>query len=309
LAVFGGTLRNTKFGKLNCQEATFERCDFSGSDFSHASLENVTFQDCQLEGTDFSHAMLFRAKFLSMNSDRSSLHNAIFVAAGLQEASFSNVSLLKIDAGRADFQNASFRNAPLTDAVLNSADLRGVQGLVLDHTSTRLAYFSPGAGDDWSTLRRTYTGVRFALILILSAVFAATFVLKALVFYVLGIYSAISVGGYSLERYCQIAACVKEPLYFFLFGMSDGPLAAALVFFGLLYNGVRFFVTYKVAMLREEEDRSNCSPRLAEYEWLTPLHCFLYLAQFLVLMLLALHVWTLLTTPLMVPSVPGSFAQ
>ncbi len=298
----GGAFPDADFSKLNCQEAVFERCDFSGANFQRASIEGATFQDCRLEGTDFSQAALLRAKFLSTASPKASLHNASFVGADCQEALFSDVNLLNINAERADLRNARFYDAPLTGAILNSADLRDAQGIVLDQTSTRLTYFSSDAGDDWSTLRRTYTGARFALILILSAVFAATFILKALAFYVLAIASTVSIGGYSLERYCQTAGCVEQPLYFFLSGLSDGPLAVALVAFGLIYNGLRFFVTYKITALREEEDRSNCSPRLAEYAWLIPLHCFLYLAQYLALLLLALNAWTLATTPMLVPA-------
>jgi hypothetical protein len=80
---------------------------------------------------------------------------------------------------------------------LEGADVRGATGLMLDDTKIRNTRFEPTADDEWSVLRRNYTGPRFAITLLALVAFALPYLGK-------------SIGWVAANRAQQRAAIVFE---------------------------------------------------------------------------------------------------
>jgi hypothetical protein len=70
--------------------------------------------------------------------------------------------------------------ADLMAAHLEGADVRTAIGLTLDDTNIRNTRFEPTAGDEWSVLRQSYTGPRFAITLLALVAFALPYMAKSL---------------------------------------------------------------------------------------------------------------------------------
>ena len=329
----GIELRNEHLPGLRARDADFVDCDFSatslaGGDFSGATFTNVAFQQ-----TDLTGATLIGATF----DEDCVLSPAILKNAVAGHAAFLGCSLEDADAEGANFEHAMFTGAMLTGARFDRTDLRGAQGLVFDRTSVRGAVFAPDAADDWSRLRRNYTGARFLLTMLALLVFVGVLAAKAFALYGIALIetaaipdrAALLAGAASadslIEAYCRQegATCRTTSLWRVLLGFTDGYFAATYVLLSIAYNAARFVMTVSVAGMRDEEERSGRTPhRIARpqarkgiggwiearctacrvsYGWLLPVDRFLGWYRWVVLAAFLGGVVDIALTPIVLP--------
>jgi hypothetical protein len=171
--------------------------DWTGVNFSNGSLTGKNFSNHVLDGAQLYHA---------------DLRGCMFVGARLRNANLEAANLAGADLRGADLTGANLKGARLkgtilTGAILDRADLRFAQDIRFDENPVEGARFSSRFGiwrpelpeaysdwaerigsfdDRWSKLRRTYTGPRFALLLLLTLAFLVPRVLKTTALVVLG---------------------------------------------------------------------------------------------------------------------------
>jgi uncharacterized protein YjbI with pentapeptide repeats len=80
----------------------------------------------------------------------------------------------------ATFRDARLGNANFDEAQLERADVRGATGLLFDGTYVRDIRIEADAPDPWSVLRRTYSGPRYFVHLLLLVAFFTPYVAKGL---------------------------------------------------------------------------------------------------------------------------------
>jgi hypothetical protein len=186
-------------------------------------------------------------------------------------------------------------------AEFTDTDFRGAQGYQFDDNLLSRVILSPNASDQWSTLRRSYTGGRFGINLMFLVLFFLPIVMKAMFWMQVAHFESF-IGHVEItlakaadalaalpdqtmqslgEKIRKIAArgscltghCERVWLPAILLGVPL-PFRASTwlgyVFLGviaaagsllILYNGVRGVLTYLVLPLRDEEERSGHTPR------------------------------------------------
>lgn len=261
------TIQGADLRGLNCAEFVFVDCDFSRCDFSRGDFAAATFKDCRLLNTDFSYSNLFDARFESSGNtgeQTCDLTRANLSHVVANPAHFIRVNLGDITAESARFQGANFDGSNLKGACLNLANLDQASNYQLDGCQTHLTEFSAQADDDWSVLRRTYTGLNLFLNLIPVTVFVLILTTKTLLHYVAGYLKAAAL---SIASFCELdpGACSSVKLLSVVSGWDHGFMAFVFVLFSLVFNGGRYFVTRRVVAMREAEDRSQRSPERAAY--------------------------------------------
>ena len=283
---------------VNLRGALLQNADFTGkaigTNFSRATLSDVIFDDALLWSCNFSGAVLqscsFKgAKFAELSEKRYFLKKPKV----LRSAGFENVR-----ASDCDFQQASFSKISLWQNQFVNCDFRRAAGVVLDNNVLRNSLFSPYAGDDWSVLRRHYTGANMAFLLLASLIFFLPWALDAAYWVNLGRFentlaekiahaeavveqaelserAKTSMQALS-ERLVDpnVGACVGDapnakksefdqcrPVWQILLGWhEEGVWAAFISGFLLLFNGLRLGLTWLIAPLRDEERRSSHTP-------------------------------------------------
>lgn len=226
----------------------------SGSEIIHlewAELENARLEHADLEGAHLEHAYLRDAH----------LEHAILRDSHLEHANLFGASL-----EHADLRRAYLENATLLEADLSSAELRDARGLRFDDNPIRDIRIEGNARDPWSVLRRSYTGPWFFAHLLLLVIFFAPYAGKV-----------VALTGVA-EAYALVSELIPvlegEPIsvsfrltraFNVLIGIEQGCPAFVFALVVVGYNGLRAVLTLRVSMLRDAEERSVISPRLAEY--------------------------------------------
>jgi uncharacterized protein YjbI with pentapeptide repeats len=381
-----------KFIHSRLRKVTFDNTNLTGASFEGATLDDCEFRsDHSLEQISFFLATLRGGLFLtqetmrSLNFGRGSLERVVFQRgkmecckftgkATVRDCSFDRVSLVDCDFRYADLSRSSFietrfENVDLFAANLSGSDLRGAKGYQLDNNLAQGTVMSPAATDEWSTLRRAYTGPRMTFNLIFLGLYFAPIGVKAAILVQLAHLETSSVKmaemtqniastltlshdlilhgigillSYLTANFpCLNGGCeVYLPLV--LLGLSGwskasctGRLLLLTVPLLLLYNLARFGLTWLVAPLRDEEQRSGHVPRrsfarqdpdfllsLAQnpskptvqdrviamwqritlrYGWMVYLHRLVLTLAWLAYSLAIFHIIDFLTTDLMVP--------
>lgn len=190
--------------------------------------------------------------------------------------------------------------ADVEAANFEAAEVFDTRGLRLNSTYIRNARFSPAASDPWSVLRRKYTGVMFALNLLLTTVFLIPHFADALMWRAVAQTQQIAVDvKHTVEeiteeavrngnnaasvvrqarlklqlRECITAThCIEWPLWKILLGIHRGRSYWMLAVVLLLYNASRAILTVNVGLLRDQEERSGYSPAWRNYWWLHWIH-------------------------------------
>ena len=280
--------------RTSFREASFGSCvSFSRTRFgAGASFWHTTFGDA----ADFVAARFGRSAKLD---DASFGEGASFCYATFEEhvsfegARFSRAArFCKARLPKADFRGASLADADLEEAHLEQADVRGVQGLLFDDNYVRDLRIEGNAPDPWSVLRRTYSGPRYFLHLLLLIAFFTPYVAKAL-YYTYASHlqeQAITTFGklqMQIEQtpllhgdglpWPDLAALTVEmeqsfyqqhvytpTVWQFLTG-GHGLFGLTLAAVAVLYNALRLALTLQVSHLREAEERSHTTPRLVDY--------------------------------------------
>ncbi|MBI1380960.1 MAG: hypothetical protein GC161_07730 [Planctomycetaceae bacterium] len=225
---------------------------------------------------------------------------------------------------------SNFRGASMEDA-----DLRGARGFRPDETLMRGVRLSAHAPDSWSQLRANYTGPRLAFNLMFLAIYFVPLIAHTAVIAAIGNAEARagmtlmqmenSLQSASLEQ-SHVAEVVRlagaqfrqrlaggqdsilqeTTVWRAVLGIDRGASVWLPVILLLLYNCSRAVLTYRVAPLRDDEERSGVSPRYLgkfteSYGWLIPVH---RLVRLLFLIAAASLIWRsgqLLGTPIWLP--------
>jgi hypothetical protein len=335
--------------------------DFSGIFLNNADLRHVRFDMANLSQANIGASDLSKASLWDANLHRASLSNSKLVEANLGDADLTEANLTGADLRNADLSlvkaskailyGADLSGANLEDADLSMADLRATRGTRLDSTFIRDARFSPNAPDPWSTLRRNYTGPRLLFHLLVLVAFFLPYAARTMTWvgvnraqesiisttaqlkrvadrlveegHPSSVIQGESVAQLSRLQPCLTRECTKLPIWKVLVGLDRGPgywvLAVAL----LLYNFCRGLLTWRVAPLRDEEERSGHTPPLKgkpfqtfewrngfgwlrswlnSYGWLIWPHRIVQGLLFVAALSFLFHAWDWLTRPVWLPS-------
>ena len=222
--------RNNPEIKPNLKGADLRRADLSGADLYRANLSGANLRSADLSGAD--------------------LRSANLSGAYLNDANLSGANLFI----------ANLSGANLFIANLSDADVSGVNPLPLDDTIIRGTRFDANARDQWSVLRREYTGVSMALNFLFVFLFFLPVAAKAL-----GLWSYAQIdqkltgsteAAQGSIRMIEVLLGLHQPL------SLNGVMAYFTI--GLIvYQLVRWQFTKSIALMRDAEERSGVSPSLA----------------------------------------------
>ena len=247
-------LRESNLQRVDLSEIDFHDCDLSGADLSGAKLMGSTWTDCRFGLTNLSGAQLQGATFNSgCVFEGATLNDCVATRAKFVASDFHNATAVGANFDQVDFGGSRLANTDLTRASLNDAF-----SFVLDRAVVRSTEFSATASDPWSILRRTYTGPRFVLNFMLLVMFVLTLVAKTFAYQVLVLIESAPGLAMGIDAYCLQYVCEDVRISDVLLGFRDG--AAFFVISGLIYNLLRFVLTFGVSALREQEERSGRSP-------------------------------------------------
>jgi len=263
-------------------------------DLRGAKLEGADLQYADLAGADLWVANLEGAELLGAYLERANLEKANLEGAELQDADLAGANLTRANLKGASLRAAKLERAWLLEANLSDADLRTASNIRLDSTFVRNTQFSARASDPWSVLRRGYTGPRMTFNLLLLVAFALPFVGKV------GFWSFVNqvqvgtrgvlekIRERALEQgiddqtiaaiglspdaitplsQCFSEACEEHTVWQLLLGVDQGGMLWLLPATLVLYNILRGVLTFFVAPMRDEEERSGYSPVFAGEEW------------------------------------------
>ena len=253
--------------------------DFSGQELIGIDFRYADLRCANLKGANLSKANLYAADLSGADLRDSYGHSAIFSEANLLECRFDNSGYdsAKFDEthlGDANFYRASLHQADFTNAFLHNAkfeaaNLHGVAGFVPSSTLIRDARFAITSTDLWSQLRRSYTGPRFIVNLLFLVVFLIPYLAKAV--YWRGVNqsqlfleaTSQHVANTEMQSLylCLAEECMQTSIWYLILGL-DRPLSYWLLGVILIaYNFLRGILTFLVAPLRDEEERTGYSPR------------------------------------------------
>jgi uncharacterized protein YjbI with pentapeptide repeats len=196
------------FSHVDLQRATFRDCVLISASFESAKLQGTNFSGItRADHVDFSRAVMNGARLTRCEWRNACLSDTYLVRSCMEESKFCDCDFLLaklMNAGwydcfldgceliGANLSDCCFvpstsgssehankmSQCTLTNANLAGADLRGVAGYQFDHNHIRGALVAPRATDEWSVLRRTYTGSRLIFNLIFLACFFAPVLAK-----------------------------------------------------------------------------------------------------------------------------------
>ncbi len=274
-------LDGAELSDARLEHAKFNRASLDYADLQFARLDHANFTDARL-----GHARFWRARLTHSNFGGASLKNANFCYAQLEHADFTGAGLELASFWFARLEHTNLRGACLTyarlpGARLDHADVRGATGILFDENPVDGLHIEGNAPDPWSLLRRKYTGPRFFFHLILLIAFLLPFAARVLIL------SAHSQMYETAERIVEHAGDApgaelwaknmadwtekyrqthdKTLAVWVLAGWTKGWHFFGLTLVLVMYNLLRAYLTSKVSMLRDAEERSKITPALVDY--------------------------------------------
>jgi Pentapeptide repeats (8 copies) len=131
-----------------------------------------------LEGARLDFVLLDGAILIKAHLEGADLSMTYLNKANLNKANLTGANLRGAHLKGADLSESNLKGAVLLMADLEGADLRYCKKLILDSTYIRDARFSSFASDNWSILRRKYSGHRMFLNLLLLVLFILPYTVK-----------------------------------------------------------------------------------------------------------------------------------
>jgi uncharacterized protein YjbI with pentapeptide repeats len=128
---YSATLSGAYLREANLRGAIFNNADLSGAHLEGADLQAAQLRNVRLDGADLSGVNAAGADFSARDDDpqfRTTLRNASFRGANLENANFGSA-----DLSGATFQGANLRNAKFEDAMLDGTV--ALQGAILCETT------------------------------------------------------------------------------------------------------------------------------------------------------------------------------
>lgn len=327
-------LAGVDFSATSLAGTSFFRCVLRSIKFG-GPLAGVDFGRASLTDVDFSDTDLLDCSFASANATACRFDNArLRSAPALAQPSERMVMTLEQALLRAcTFLDTDFEGCSLARSVFIDCDLRRAKGLSLDDTVLRSTLLSPDAKDDWSVLQRSYSGANMVFNLIAMVIFFAPWIAQGFYWSVVNRFEIGLIDGVArleaelakrpaeAERLAVLAAilrtvdpkfkaCVRppqgagrpehaacRPVWQILIGAHEGAAALALSVLLLIYNAARLFLTWRVALLREDEKRSWQSPARSSYHWMMIPHGIVRVLMAFAILAAVLHLGPRLLAP------------
>jgi len=340
-------LTETHFDEVTIQHADFSLVGLRETSFFHSSLHSVRF------GGQLTEVNFGRATLSSVDLRDCQLLGCNLASVRVTDGDFDNARLFPRPGGppttlelavlrRCSFADTDFTGCSVKSAIVAESDLRRAKGLVLDETVLIGTPTSAGAADDWSVLRRSYTGANMVFNVIAMTVFFLPFIFQALYWSgfnqaQLGMLRGLSEAEAQLARipdgamHARVAKALQSsidpnlqhclqpglssvkvgppscrPVWQILLGVHQGTFAVVLSMVLLTYNVTRLALTWFVAPLRDEEVRTWHAPRRAAYAWMIPLHRMMRFLVWVAVAAAFLHLEPHLVLPVWLPSVSGA---
>ena len=153
--------------------------------------------------------------------------------------------------------------------------------LILDETIVTGARFGIDAQDPWSILRRNYSGPRLTFNLLFLVAFFSPYLAKVAFWawvnrvqtYAEAVVSEpTNAVGFDSEAISSLSRCLAEqcdpmPAWQLIVGVDKGWLFCVLAIALITCNMLRAGITWRVASLREEEERTGYSPAWTGATW------------------------------------------
>ena len=207
-------------------------------------LKNLDLREADFDGYDF--------RFVDFTG--TNLSGAHMRGANLTAAELVDTILVGTDLTDANLSGASMKEACLLNTNLEKADLTSARDYILDATITRQTKFDPYSKDPWSVLRKKYTGP--SMLWTLLALASAMTPLLAKTFYWTAFNRFQEFNGLNYSTESHEKFYVVE----LVLGLNKDSAFWLITLTLVCYNALRGFITYKVAPLRDEEERTGCSP-------------------------------------------------
>lgn len=212
-----------------------------GSRFSGCILRSVYMPECYLNDVYISHC------------DMSEID--------LSWSELNGARITECDLSGANLADTLMNGTSISHVDMTGADLRRSEGGRCDEWLVRDLRIEADAPDPWSVLRRTYTGPWFFIHAAFLAVFAAPYVIRACTLtMVADTWQAVEdLTGSTLSSVATV------PAWHVLIGLDQGWPTVAIGCVLVAYNILRGYLTLRVGMLRDAEERSGVSPALSDY--------------------------------------------
>ena len=278
-------LSGAKISWANLSEANFSELRLTDRDYPNLRETDIFRECCIWE--DFTEGEKYR--YVSLNwatLSGAELHAANLNKANLSKTDLSNAILSEADLSNADLGGAFLTGSKLDETTLNianlqDADLRGTRGLILDCNFVRGAQFDARAKDPWSVLRRTYSGPRLMFNLLFLVAFLIPYLAKiafwasinrAQAYKEAVVGERASVVGLDAGTISNFSRCLAkqyEPVsvWQLILGIDKGWLFSTLAVALITYNLLKAGLTWVVAPMRDEEERSGHTPNWAGERW------------------------------------------
>jgi len=254
-----------------------EGISIRGWDLRRVDLSNAILRKSTITRSNLSHAILW-----SCDISKSSVSESLFIESSCFNVNFCHTNLSTSSFKRANLKHSRMNYTRLCGSDLDRAVLTNVSGLLFDYNSIDKILIEGNSKDPWSILRRTYTGPKYILNIILLIAFLLPFIGKAAYLTALSatqqslieISSSIEESTKEIEA---ISSVLQQSISHIqtsqeqtlavavLLGWTDGIFTTLLIAVVILYNLFRAYLTFKVSSLREAEDRSKVSPTINQY--------------------------------------------
>jgi uncharacterized protein YjbI with pentapeptide repeats len=265
-------LRDCKFERTDLRRTRFarlERCKFVNCSDMGLAVEvaiECEFSSCKFRDTRKTGSRFRRCKFSYSTFYDLGLVGVQFIDTEFSCVKFTSDVKLRI---------ADFGGARLSDCTIET-DMTDCKNFTLDRTNIEKARFQWKSKDPWSQLIWNYTGANMATNLILLAAFFTPLVVKGLGLIALARLEARlatrasalamestseigSVAGKNADL-CLMVKCKVVPVWHILLGMDQSPWLFAVGCTLLIYNGLRAFLTWRIAPLKAEQVITGRSP-------------------------------------------------
>jgi uncharacterized protein YjbI with pentapeptide repeats len=199
-------LTGINLSQVDLRGAVFRNCVLKSANFESANLTGATFSGItSAKEASFLYAVMRENEITNCKWHKVCFNNTDISATSIVECEFDNCELLSTNLMGVNWSNCLLSNCNLEDATLRvdhfdpgaaglsgntmqsciltnadfaGADLRGLVGHQFDHNNIQGTLMAPRAPDEWSVLRRAYTGTRLFFNLIFLACFFAPVVAK-----------------------------------------------------------------------------------------------------------------------------------
>jgi uncharacterized protein YjbI with pentapeptide repeats len=308
----GTTLTGAKFLRTRLKSANLQNTVFAGSTLKLA----VDLPEIKWRGANLSNCDLSGMNLVKFNLSGVTARNADFSNCNLENADLSKALL-----NAASFKSANLRYTTWQDAVLNAADFEGAdlryaKNIWFDQNNLYTARLSPKGGDAWTQLRREYSGSRLAFHMLILVAFFLPYVIRAAAW--TQVNNAQLAHAAALQEIqsdpskrrameaataifpelsqvatskCLAPKCKEWRIWELLLARDAIWYSQVLAWLLIVYNLARFYLTWQVGPLRDDEDRTYVTPARSDYLALFGAHRLVQVVFYVSIVSFAFHAY------------------